>query len=209
MTHDGGLRNDRAVLDSWYTDRIAWKAQQPATAFLAEPLPIEATTHAGVHTATTDGTRILVNPAWSAGLDETTRQFVQAHLIWHCAAGHFSLSGVEDERRWHLACDHQINTQLLLQGFALPPSAVLFPALIGKSLSQVHAALADNPLIDHEVSADAPPWRMNPAFAAGAAEPTPLQQRWRRHSFRLVRAHLGKPGLPTSVASWLIGQWTL
>lgn len=187
-------------LPLWHVDRHAWRMQQPALAFLAEPLPIEAASASEVVSATTDGVRLLVNPAWSAGLDDKTRRFMQAHLVWHCATGHCLPASVSDTRRWHLACDHEVNACLLMLGIPLPPQAVLFPGQIGKPLPAVYAWLADNPLLDAERSLDVPPWHVAQPTKADLAP-------WREFTIKLVRRYLGTPHLPTLVASSLLGHW--
>ncbi|MDR5868172.1 DUF2201 family putative metallopeptidase [Halomonas koreensis] len=212
--HGQAFRRQASTLRLWRDDRQAWQEEQPALAFLSAPMPIEAACPTEVRTATTDGERLLVNPAWSATLDETTRRFMQAHLALHCAAGHLRPANALDERRWHLACDHQVNLQLLMLGLKLPPTAVLFPAQIGQPLAQVYDSLAENPLIKNEESLDTPPWTNGlqrgdvPSSSPGFTSRTPLQHHWRQRVFQLVRSHLGEPGLPASVASWLLAQWS-
>ncbi|NIC38684.1 hypothetical protein HBJ58_18600 [Halomonas desiderata] len=189
------------VLRQWEVDRRDWRSRQLATALLAEGLPIEqASTE--VATATTDGTRLLVNPHWSAGLDDITRRFMQAHLVWHCAAGHFRHQPAPDTdpRRWHLACDHEVNAVLLMLGMPLPPQAVLFPACVGRPLSEVYAWLADNPLLDDERSLDVPPWLVVSSRAS-------LTDAWQPRIHELMKRHLGSPHLPAPMASWLLGCW--
>lgn len=200
-------------LNQWLSDREAWKAYQPATSFLAEGVALVPLSRSPCTTAWTDGSAIYVNPEWSRALDDTTRHFVQAHMIWHCAAGHLRQAEAQDERRWHLACDHQVNTQLLILGFELPPTAVLFPAYVGKSVAQVYDSLADNPLLKDEASLDAPPWPTRQEHTdthsciPGLAPQHTLQHHWQQRVFQMVRTYVGRPGLPTAVASWLIGQW--
>ncbi|WP_251308256.1 DUF2201 family putative metallopeptidase [Halomonas sp. NCCP-2165] len=195
------LQTRAEALQQWEADRRAWRARHPATALLAEEMPIERAPDE-VATATTDGSRLLVNPEWSAGLNDTTRRFVQAHLVWHCAAGHFRLQPTPgaDPRRWHLACDHEVNATLLMLGIPLSPQAVLFPACIGQPPPAVYAWLADNPLIKHEHSLDTPPWLVVTAE-------TSLVDTWAQRVHELVRRHLGSPHLPTPVATWLLGRW--
>ncbi|MFC3294139.1 DUF2201 family putative metallopeptidase [Modicisalibacter luteus] len=200
-------------LEQWLEDRDQWKITQPATALLGEGVPVVPVTHRTLKTAVTDGTHLYVNPQWSKMLDDASRRFVHAHLIWHCAANHCRLPSARDERRWHLACDHQVNTQLLQLGFELPMQAVLFPACIGKTISKVYDWLADNPLMKEESSLDELPWpsgerqdRCGPKLN-GSPEAGPLRQYWSERSFRVVRAYAGASSLPAPVASWLLAQW--
>ncbi|PRY73211.1 DUF2201 family putative metallopeptidase [Halomonas ventosae] len=199
------------ALSDWQADRHIWQTEQPATAFLAHQLHIESVAASTVATAATDGARLYVNPIWSAGLDAPTRRFVQAHLVWHCVAGHFVPPHAKDERRWHLACDHEVNTQLLMLGFSLPDEAVLFPACVGKPVPVVYAWLGDNPLIDTERSLDAPPWTnlVSDQRAPDAVDASHAWhvQRWQHLGRRLIDRHLASPFLPASVATWLVECW--
>jgi hypothetical protein len=190
----------------WQADRDAWSNDQPATAFLAQQLDIELVPASNVATAATDGRGLYVNPYWSASLDETTRRFTQAHLVWHCAARHFSPAPGLDSRRWHLTCDHEVNVVLLMLGFVMPPQAVLFPACIGKSLPDIYAWLADYPLLDEEVSLDAPPWQTSSkkygedkttSFAVRS-----LEKHWQEQACEVKHNYVGTPDLRFLMASW-------
>ncbi|XKE44211.1 hypothetical protein LG302_12565 [Halomonas organivorans] len=198
------------TLRQWEADRRGWRTKQPASALLAEGLPIEQAP-AEVATATTDGVRLLVNSDWSAGLDDTTRRFVHAHLVWHCAAGHFRPALGHDTYRWHLACDHEVNVALLMMGFTLSPQAVLFPACIGKPTTAVYAWLADNPLIHDERSLDAPPWLTfvdSPGPVNATLSSFQIRYRhWQSCTIEVIRRYLGTPHLPQGVAAWLLNCW--
>lgn len=187
--------------DLWQVDRDAWSIDQPATAYLAKKLLIKNVPASDVATATTDGRNIYVNQKWSASLDETTRRFTHAHLVWHCAAGHFRPAQGLDSRRWHLACDHEVNVVLLMLGFVMPPHAVLFPACIGKSPTDVYAWLADYPLLHEEVSLDAPPWLTNSNTSGGIALES-LEQHWKEQVSEAMRRYIGTPDLRFLMASW-------
>ncbi|SDJ98757.1 Putative metallopeptidase domain-containing protein [Billgrantia gudaonensis] len=195
----------------WQTDCEVWKSDQPATAFLAEQLSIQSIPESSVATATTDGRGIYVNPRWGASLDKTTRQFTHAHLVWHCVAGHFRPAPVLDSRRWHLACDHEINVVLLMLGFSMPAQSVLFPACIGKSLIAVYDWLADCPLLDNETSLDVMPWQA--AFRGDSAiEGTPLDmkllsQHWQHQARKVVNLYLRTSCLSSLMASWSSPRW--
>lgn len=213
--HHSATREDGSISDPdclWQTDREAWKNDQPATAFLAEKLPIVSVPASAVVSATTDGRRIYVNPCWSRSLDGATRRFTQAHLIWHCVAGHFRPPIVRDSHRWHLACDHEVNVVLLMLGFVLPPQAVLFPACIGKSLHAVYAWLADYPLLEEETSLDTPPWQAtgsghdeDETTALAAAS---LSQHWQHQACEVVHRYLDTPYLRPLMASWMTNRWS-
>lgn len=192
------LKEEQAAL--WEDDRASWACDQPVTACLASHLSLVPICDARLPTATIDGHHLWFNPAWSTGLDNVARRFMQAHLVWHCATGHCLPASVSDTRRWHLACDHEVNACLLMLGIPLPPQAVLFPGQIGKPLPAVYAWLADNPLLDAELSLDVPPWHV---AQPTKADPAP----WQELSIKLVRRYLGTPHLPTLVASSLLGHW--
>ncbi len=117
-------------LKAWQKDRQAWAEHHPVTAALAEPLEIVAVNEPWLTTATTDGRRIAFNPAWSAELNGLQRRQVQEHLVWHAVAGDYQARHDKDPHRWHLACDHAVNTQLLQLGAELPTDAVLFPRAV-------------------------------------------------------------------------------
>ncbi|SFH38042.1 Putative metallopeptidase domain-containing protein [Modicisalibacter xianhensis] len=188
------------AVNLWEADRQRWKIQHPATAWLAEGMPIEQTFE--VATAISDGSRLLVNPTWNAGLDEATRRFVQAHLLWHVAAGHLRRPPTPgtDLHRWHLACDHEANAVLLMLGMSLPAQAVLFPACIGKPLPDVYAWLGDSPLLASERSMDGPPW-------LAALHEVTHTRIWRERVHALIKQFLGTPHLPVPVVAWLLGCW--
>lgn len=190
----------------WETDRDGWGHDQPATAFLAKQLNIESVSESNVVTASTDGRNIYVNPYWSATLDKATRRFTQAHLVWHCAARHFSHIVGLNSRRWHLACDHEVNVVLLMFGFVMPPQAVLFPACIGKSLSDVYTRLADYPLLDEEVSLDAPPWqstrKKDDEGGPNHLAVKSLEQHWQEQACEVMHRYVRTPDLRFLMASW-------
>ena len=187
----------------WQADRDAWSHNQPATAFLAKQLDIE---FVNVATAATDGRGLYVNPYWSASLDEATRRFTQAHLVWHCVARHFNAAPGVDSRRWHLTCDHEVNVVLLMLGFVMPPQAVLFPAFVGKSLPDVYARLADYPLLNEEVSLDAPPWLTASKKYDGDKTTSfsvkSLEQHWQEQACEVMHRYVRTPDLRFLMASW-------
>ena len=64
-------------------------------------------------TATTDGTRLLLNPSWWLGLSRNARgQIVLPHEAWHVALGHHVRRGEREGRKWNKACDLSINPTL-------------------------------------------------------------------------------------------------
>ena len=185
----------------WEDDRRAWRTQHPVTAGFADGLPIEQAPDE-VTTATTDGARLLVNTEWSAGLDVATRRFVQAHLVWHAVAGDYRPMQHRDEHRWHLACDHSVNAQLLLLGFPLADGAVLFPACMARSVFKVYDWLADHPWPEAECSPDRLAGQVG--LSPSAREATYLDHAWRQCIHDVVRDYLGTCWLPDQVAAWLL-----
>ncbi|MGJ7462763.1 DUF2201 family putative metallopeptidase [Halomonas sp. MA07-2] len=212
----GGAQKDVALeeeqLALWQADRDAWGRDQPVTAWLASHLSLMPVCEPRLPTATTDGRYIMFNAIWSAGLDAETRQFLQAHLAWHCVAGHLRLSRDWEKRRWHLACDHEVNALLLLLGIPLPDDAVLFPACIGQPLPAVYDWLDHFPDLEREMSLDMTPtsWDTLPASVTGAVDDTPhpadetLLRRWQGRALEVAKRHLGTPNLPSHVAALLV-----
>lgn len=195
-----GIAAEQVV--AWRQDRRAWGEQRPLTAALAEPLEIVAVDEPWLTTATTDGRRLLFQPAWSAGLEGPQRRQIQEHLVWHAAAGDYRPSHHESPHRWHLACDHAINAQLLLLGAPLPADAVLFPAAITLGREEVYAWLADHPWPEAEHPADQLYGQSDAAPALHDLEK--LRVEWQRHLRVAVKHYLGTRWLPDDVAAWLL-----
>ncbi|MGM0985116.1 MAG: DUF2201 family putative metallopeptidase [Pseudomonadota bacterium] len=189
-------REEKAAL--WEADRASWACDQPVTACLATQLPLVPVSGAHLPTATTDGRHLLFNAAWSAGLDAQTRQFVQAHLVWHCVAGHLHAPRDWERRRWHLACDHEVNAVLLLLGISLPDDAVLFPACIGQSLPAVYDWLGHFPGLESERSLD-----MAPITWTSHLSDDTLLRWWHEKAEEVAKRYLGTPYLPGHVAAFL------
>lgn len=189
-------RGEQAAL--WEADRASWACNQPVTACLATHLPLVPVSGAHLPTATTDGRHLLFNAAWSAGLDAKTRQFLQAHLVWHCVGGHLHAPRDWERRRWHLACDHEVNALLLLLGIPLTENAVLFPACIGKSLPAVYDWLGYFPGLESERSLD-----MAPITWTSRITDETLLRRWQEKAQEVAKRYLGTPHLPGHVAAFL------
>lgn len=187
---------------AWWQDRQAWEEQRPVTAALTEPLEIVAVDEPWLTTATTDGRKLLFRPAWSAGLGEQQRRQVQEHLVWHAAAGDYRACHHESPHRWHLACDHTINAQLLQLGAALPAEAVLFPAAITWRREEVYAWLEEHPWPEAEHPADQLYGQIDRAPALQDLET--LRIEWQCHIRAVVKHYLDTPWLPDGVAAWLL-----
>ncbi|TDO06079.1 MULTISPECIES: DUF2201 family putative metallopeptidase [Halomonas] len=183
----------------WQADRAAWARDQPVTARLASHLSLATVSGAHLPTATTDGRHLLFNAAWSAGLDTRTRRFLQAHLVWHCVAGHLHAPRDWERRRWHLACDHKVNALLLLLGIPLPDDAVLFPACIGQSLPAVYDWLGHFPGLESERSLD-----MAPITWTSHLSDDTLLRWWQEKAQEVAKRYLGTPYLSGHVAAFLV-----
>src|SRR5262245_38471254 len=62
-----------------------------------------------VPTMSTDGKRILYNPAFVEELKPAELEGVLAHEVSHCALGHFCRRGSRDAKLWNTATDYAIN----------------------------------------------------------------------------------------------------
>ncbi|WP_181870840.1 DUF2201 family putative metallopeptidase [Vreelandella rituensis] len=146
------IKNEQLTL--WQADRDAWRRDHPLMAMLADGLALVPVLDDRLATATTDGQSLFFNAAYSAGLNATTRAFLQAHLVWHCVAGHLHEKPHLDGHRWHLACDHEVNALLMLQGFPVCEDTVLFPSRMKQSANDVYDWLSGHPALEREVSLD-------------------------------------------------------
>lgn len=206
LSMDSGVTTTLAPeqVAAWQKDRQAWAEHHPVTAALAEPLEIVAVNEPWLTTATTDGRRIAFNPAWSAELNGLQRRQVQEHLVWHAVAGDYQARHDKDPHRWHLACDHAVNTQLLQLGATLPNDAVLFPRAVAWRRKEVYDWLFSHPYPERERSTDQLAWQAR--AAASETELARLDDAWRQHILATVQCFLGTAWLPNAVAAWLLGR---
>lgn len=164
----------------WLDDREQWKHEMPVMGFLSQFLTLTPVTDSRFHSASTDGKQLYICPDYSATLSDTSRQFLQAHLIWHCLAGHLTAPLVADYRRWHLACDHEVNALLLELGIPFPADALLFPVCVGRSAISVYRWLEGHPNIAVEASMDIHPaalWHTLPTTHINLSTVTLWRQR--------------------------------
>jgi len=186
-------------LAKWQMDRQQWKATLPVMDLLSQFLELTpVATPNNTVLASTDGRRLYFCPSFSATLNDEERAFLQAHLIWHCVAGHLSAPLVTSKHLWHLACDHEINSMLLELGLSLPSSALLFPARFGQSAIKVYQWLSGHPCPNHETSLDVHPAELW-VYDRSLIPDLGLIGLWRR------RAHLAvqeTPSIPTMVAEF-------
>ncbi|WP_346798077.1 hypothetical protein R5M92_04170 [Halomonas sp. Bachu 37] len=187
---------------AWHSDRQRWAEAYPVTAALAEGLFIEPTISAHVPTATTDGKRVLFNTSWSETLNATSREFIHAHLVWHAVAGDYRPVHCRELHRWHLACDHNVNMQLLQLGHDLSNDAVFFPAAAAWPVEKVYTWLAKHPRLDIEAPLDRMCWEMAPSPVSLQLEA--LEAGWHRHVQAVIERYRGTPALPDPVAAWLL-----
>jgi predicted metal-dependent peptidase len=96
-----------------------------------------------VPTMSTDGKRILYNPAFIEELKPAELEGVLAHEVSHCALGHHSRRGNRDPKlwMWNVAADYAINPLLLANGLTLPPDVLIDPAFSGLSAEEIYARL--------------------------------------------------------------------
>lgn len=185
-------------LRKWQANRQYWEDALPALSWLGHCLTLQPLEQPGFTTVSTDGRHLYFCPQYSATLTDTERLFWHAHLVWHCIAGHLYAPLGVNAHRWHLACDHEINSLLLALDVPLPDNAVLFPARYGQSALQVYHWLADHPSPKHEPTVDTHPAALWLYGASALADPA-LVALWRQ------RAHLAAreiPALPHMVAAF-------
>lgn len=98
------------------------KSGNPATAafFAVLAMRLELRAEWGVQTAATDGRLLVYNPAWVMRLTPENRVGIICHEVMHCAMKHASRRQGRDRRRWNIACDLAINSELVRCGFKLP-----------------------------------------------------------------------------------------
>ena len=65
-----------------------------------------------VPTQATDGTRLLVNPEFTAGLSIRMKAFVMMHEVMHCALDHMARGKGHDPEKSNIAADYEVNGQL-------------------------------------------------------------------------------------------------
>lgn len=189
-------------LAKWQEDRKRWEETLPVMGLLSQFLDLTPFLTENAVSASTDGRNLYFCPAFSATLDDKERIFLQAHLIWHCVAGHLTAPLVASPHRWHLACDHEVNSMLLKLGISLPSRALLFPTYFGRSAIEVYQWLSGHPRLQDETSLDVHPaalWTHSSSHMPDLG----LIGLWRR------RAHLAAqeaPAIPSMVAEFCLAR---
>lgn len=205
----GELKRDQHAL--WEADRGAWQETHPFLYDLVAALTLVPVIDDSLPTAATDGRSLFFNARFSTGLTTVTRRFLQAHLVWHCVTGHLLPRQDKDLHRWHLACDHEVNSLLVHQGFFLPDKAVLFFSQFGRSAEAVYGWLVDHPaphleqpldLYPTDIATLAPTAVRDKAFAPVTPDKA-LVNAWRTWARLVARDYRCTPFLPEAVDATL------
>lgn len=135
----------------WAQDIRSWTERGEASARLACYLTPVAVMDDRLDTVTTDGRHLFFHAAFAAMLTPEERRFITAHLVWHCVCGHIVAQPHRDTLRWNLACEHEANYLVLLEGLSLPRDAVFYFSQAGRHSGQVYDWLAahPHPQLDH------------------------------------------------------------
>ena len=131
----------REAVQRLTNDRAALLMAQPFLASLAMQLPIVAVVDDRLSTTCTDGRNLFVNAPFIVALEPMDRRFVLAHAVWHCALLHPWRRQQHRSPWWDLAIDHETNS-VLQALLPLPPDAVWYEPLRGRSAEQVYRELA-------------------------------------------------------------------
>ena len=127
------------ALQDWTDDRMKLLAWRPFIGTLAMNLELIPVVDHRCQTASTDGKRIFFNPHFLNDLSEDERMTILAHEIWHCGMSHFMREHgrIEDHEMWNHAIDHEVNSLLEDDGFAIPVGAILYRPYKGESAETV------------------------------------------------------------------------
>ncbi len=127
------------LLDEWSNDRMKLLNWRPFIGTLAMNLELIPVVDYRCPTASTDGRRVFFNPHFLNDLTIDERLTILAHEIWHCGLSHFTREHgrIEDHEMWNHAIDHEVNSLLEDDGFAVPIHAVLYRQYKGESAETV------------------------------------------------------------------------
>ena len=92
-------------------------------------------------TMTTDGRRLVYNPAFVEKLTPGELEGVLAHEVMHCALAHHCRRGERDAPFWNQAADYAVNPILINNGMTLPKDALIDPAFADLSAEEIYARL--------------------------------------------------------------------
>ena len=122
--------------------RTALVLEQPFFGALA--LSLKMSPDPGCQTAWVDGRTLGYEPAFIESLTHEQRTALIGHEVMHCALGHPWRREGRSPKRWNVACDKAINTELQAAGFTLPPDAHYSQGdEVGKSAEWIAARLPD------------------------------------------------------------------
>ncbi|EPC02438.1 hypothetical protein L861_08680 [Litchfieldella anticariensis FP35 = DSM 16096] len=141
----------------WEVDRTNLQASHPFIGSLAAKLILVPVIDSRLPTMMTDGHHLFANAHFTTGLTPAARHFLIAHAIAHCIGGHFLPVRKRDIHRWNLACEHIANYLALLEGIALPTTAILYPSQAGKNVMEVYDWLEDHPCLAQDRPVDLHP----------------------------------------------------
>lgn len=98
---------------------------QPFIGAVAMNFGIYPTRDFRIPTACTDGTNVFFDIDFLSSLSPEHQQFVLAHEFWHCCLAHFMRTEGRDPKMFNIAEDLEVNQLLALDGFSVPPSALM------------------------------------------------------------------------------------
>lgn len=145
------------------TNLIIGSRKSPFLATLVFGLKTEVTD--AISTACTDGTHLLVNPAFFNSLDSDQQITLLAHEAYHVALSHILRLGDRDPKLWNIATDYVINLMLHKAKFKDIPQGLLDHQYDNMSADEVYAKLLKNP-----PKVPAPDHMMQPKDANGNPE---------------------------------------
>ena len=91
-------------------------------------------------TAITDGKNLLYNPTYIEKLTTQETLGFMAHEVMHAALGHTWRQGKRESKKWNIASDYTINSNLLEAGFTLPNGALIDHTNLYDDMSAVSAS---------------------------------------------------------------------
>ena len=94
-------------------------------------------------TMATDGECLFVNPDFAAKITDEEMRGVIAHECLHVMLKHHARRGQRDAKRWNVAADYAINTELTKDGFKLPAGGLVDPQYDGMSAEQIYDRLPE------------------------------------------------------------------
>ena len=98
-----------------------------------------------IKTASTNGTRITINPDFFMKLSSKEKIFLYNHEIWHVAFMHMIRGRNKDHGKYNRAADHCINLMLKEQGFTLIKNVLQDPQYEEMSTDQIYDLLPFEP----------------------------------------------------------------